>query len=144
MHSQNSWNHWRLQSRRVSLFIYYAIFCEDKNTSKIRTIFEDPSFNNCFYKGPQLGPLLFYILHHLRTYPVALTSDIEKPFLKINSEPMERNYLRFSLYDVCPDFPKPKRLRFARVIFGVTISPFLLNGTIRKHVCIIQIWRKHL
>ena len=79
----------------MSLFIYYAIFCEDKNTSKIRTIFEDPSFNNCFYKGPQLGPLLFDILHHLRTYPVALTSDIEKVFLQISTEPMVQNYLFF-------------------------------------------------
>ena len=79
----------------MSLFIYYAIFCEDKNTSKIRTIFEDTSFNNCFYKGPQLGPLLFDILHHLRTYPVALTSDIEKVFLQISTEPMVQNYLFF-------------------------------------------------
>ena len=48
---------------------------------------------------------------------------------------MERNHLRFLWYhEVFPDFPKLKRLRFARVIFGVTSSPFLLNGTIQKHI----------
>ena len=48
---------------------------------------------------------------------------------------MERNYLRFLWYDdAFSDFPKLKRLRFARVIFGVTSSPFVLNGTIRKHI----------
>ena len=49
---------------------------------------------------------------------------------------MKRKYLRFLWYDdAFSDFPKLKRLRFATVIFGVTSSPFLLNGTIRKHVC---------
>ena len=32
------------------------------------------------------------------------------------------------------DSPKVVRNRLARVIFGVTSSPFLLNQTIRKHV----------
>ena len=48
---------------------------------------------------------------------------------------MEQNYLRFLWYgDVFSDFPKLKRLRFARVIFGVTSLSFLLNGTIRRHI----------
>ena len=48
---------------------------------------------------------------------------------------MERDYLRFLWYDdVFSNFPKLKRLRFARVIFVVTSSPFLLYGTIRKHI----------
>ena len=42
-------------------------------------------------------------------------------------------YLRFLWFDVFSDQPKIIRNRFARVIFGVTCSPFLLNKTIRKH-----------
>ena len=75
--------------------------------------------------------LIFDILHRFRTYPVALTSDIEKAFLQISIEPMGWNCLRFLWYDdVFSDFPKLKRLRFVREIFGVTSSPFLLNGII--------------
>ena len=58
---------------------------------------------------------------------------------------MEWNYLKFLLYDdVFPDFPKLKRLRFARVTFGETSSPFLLNGTIPKHILVITSMIKHL
>ena len=79
--------------------------------------------------------MIFDIPHRFRTYPVALTSDIEKALLKISIEPMERNYLRFLWYDhVISDFHKLKRLRFARVMFSATSSPFLLNSTIRKHI----------
>ena len=120
---------------------HHAVFREDKSTSKIRIVFdtsakiESPSLNDCVCKGPQLTPLIFHIPHRFQTYPVALTSDIEKAFLQISTEHMEQNCLRFLWYDdVFYDFPKLKRLRFARVIFGVISSPFLLNGTIRKHI----------
>ena len=120
---------------------HHAVFREDKNTTKIRIVFdasgrsEGPSLNDCLYKRPQLTPLIFDILHRFQTYPVALTSDIEKASLQISIELMERNYLRLLWFeDVFSDFPKLKRLRFARVIFGVTSAPFLLNGTIRKHI----------
>ena len=79
----------------------HAIFREDKNTSKIRMVFdasarsEGPSLNDCLFKASQLTPLIFDILHRFRSYSVALTSDIEKAFLQISIEPMERNYLRF-------------------------------------------------
>ena len=43
-------------------------------------------------------------------------------------------FLRFLWFDnVFSEQPKIVRNRFARVIFGVTISPYLLNETIRKH-----------
>ena len=118
-----------------------AVFRENKNTSKIRIVFdasarsEGPKLNGCLYKGPQLTPSMFFVLHRFRIYPVALSSDIEKAFLQISIEPMERNYLRFLWYDdVFSDFPKLKRLWFAREIFGVTSLPLLLNGTSRKHI----------
>ena len=120
---------------------HHAVFRENKNTSKIRIVFdafarsEGPKLNGCLYKGPRLTPSMFFVLHCFQTYPVALSSDIEKAFLQISIEPMERDYLRFLWYDdVFSDFPKLKRLWFAREIFGVTSLPLLLNGTSRKHI----------
>ena len=53
----------------------------------------------------------------------------------ININENDRNYLRFFWFDdVFSDSPKVVGNRFARVIFRITSSPFLLNQTIRKHV----------
>ena len=58
-----------------------------------------------------------------------------KAFLQINVNENDRDYLRFLWFDkIFSDQPKMVRNRFVRVVFGVTSSPFCLNGTIRKHV----------
>ena len=36
--------------------------------------------------------------------------------------------------DITEDEPEPFALRFTRVVFGVSSSPFLLNTTIRFHL----------
>ena len=116
---------------------HHLVIREDKNTSKITIVFDasaksaGPSLNDCLYKAPQLTPLIFDILTRFRTYAIALTSDIEKAFLQISIEKNDRDFLRFLLFDdVFSNTPKIVRNRFARVIFGVTSSPFLLNQTI--------------
>ena len=58
-----------------------------------------------------------------------------KAFLQINVNENDRDYLRFLWFDkIFSDQPKIVRNRFVRVVFGVTSSPFCLNGTIRKHI----------
>ena len=91
--------------------------------------------NECLYKGPQLTPLVFDILLRFRAQVIALTADIEKAFHQISVDNDDRDYLRFLWLDnIFSDQPTITRNRFARVIFGVTSSPFCLNSTIRKHV----------
>ena len=47
----------------------------------------------------------------------------------------DRDVLRFLWYDdVFSEQPEIIQLRFARVVFGVTSSPFLLNATVRHHL----------
>ena len=119
---------------------HHPVIRDDKTTTKIRIVFDasardnGPSLNDCLYKGPHLTPLLYDILLRFRSHVVALTSDIEKAFLQINVNENDRDYLRFLWFDnIFSDQPKIVRNRFARVVFGVTSSPFSLNGTIRKH-----------
>ena len=61
--------------------------------------------------------------------------DIEKAFLMINVAAVHRDVLRFLwVDDVNKDDPQIVIYRFTRVVFGVTASLFLLNGTIKHHI----------
>ena len=120
---------------------YHPVFREDKKTIKLRIVFDAsakenrPNLNEVLYKGPQLTPVIFDIHIRLRTYTIALTSDIEKAFHQVSVHEKGREFLRFLWFNnVFSDQPKIVRNRFARVIFSVTYSPFLLNEVIRKHV----------
>ena len=66
---------------------------------------------------------------------MALTADIEKAFLMISVADNDRNALRFLwVDDVAKEPPDIRILRFTRVVFGVSSSPFLLNATIKYHL----------
>ena len=117
-----------------------AVIREDKLTTKVRVVFDassksaGPSLNDCLYKGPQLTPLLYDVLLRFRAHEIALTSDITKAFSQISVDTQDRDYLRFLWFDnIFSEQPTVVRNRFARMVFGVTSSPFGLNGTIRKH-----------
>ena len=75
------------------------------------------------------------ILLRLRTYKVALVTDIEKAFLQISVVKRDRDVLRFLWIDdtTKPD-PEIVVLHFTRVPFGVTSSPFLLDATLQHPV----------
>ena len=69
-----------------------------------------------------------------RLFPIAITADIEKAFLQIGIKETDRDYLRFLwVDDILKENLKIIRNRFAHVVFGVTLTPFLLNATICKH-----------
>ena len=113
----------------------------DKNTTKVRVVYDasakttGPSLNDCLYAGPSLTPLIFDILLRFRVHPIAMTADIEKVFLNIAIAEEHRDFLRFLwLNDPYSSNPSIIPLRFTRVVFGVTSSPFILNATLRHHV----------
>ena len=127
--------------RKYHYILHHPVIGEDKNTSKVRIVSDafarsdGPSLNECIYKGPQPTPLVFDILIRFRSFEITSTSDIGKAFPQISINENDRDYLRFLLFDdIFSDSARVVRYRLARLFFGVTSSPFLLNQTIRKHV----------
>ena len=75
------------------------------------------------------------IILRFRTHRIALIADIEKAFLQFSIEEGDRDALRFLWFDdVAKGYPEIVTLRFTRVPFGGTSSPFLLNATIQHHL----------
>ena len=80
-------------------------------------------------------PLLFNILLRFWTGKIGLIADIKQAFLQIEVAPEHRNFLRFMWFDdVFKIHSELISLRFTRVLFGLTCSPFLLNGTIKSNL----------
>ncbi len=114
---------------------------QDKATSKLRIVYDasarakGPSLNDCLYTGPSFSQSIFDILLRFQLHRVALAGDIEKAFLMVSVSEEDRNSLRFLwTTDVNQDEPPVTTMRFARVVFGVNSSPFLLNATIDHHI----------
>ena len=112
---------------------------EGRSTTKLRIVFDASakykdtmSLNDVLYKGPCLNADLYSLLLKSREHPIVLTADIEKAYLQININEEHRDYLRFLWYRNLKE-ESIIRYRFTRVIFGVTSSQFLLNGTVQTH-----------
>ena len=85
--------------------------------------------------GPSLTPFLFDIMLRFRENRVALVGDIEKAFLNIDINPVDRDCLRFLwVKDITAKKPEIIVYRYRTVVFGVHSSPFLLNAVLQHHV----------
>ena len=111
----------------------------DKSSTKVRPVFNasfgKPSLNSCLNSGPNLVPPMVEILLRFRSHRITLTADIEKAFLQIALAVGDRNATRF-LWAENPFEENPKiiHLRWKRVVFGLTCSPFHLTATLRLHL----------
>ena len=83
--------------------------------------------------GPCLMPLIFDILLHFRTGKIGLVTDVKQAFLQINIAEEHRDFLRFIWLQEF-NLDKIVILRFKRIVFGLTCTPFLLNATIKLHL----------
>ena len=96
---------------------------------------DGPSLNDCLYTGPKFDQKILDILLRFRLHKVALTADIEKAFLMISMAEKDRDVLCFLwVNDTSLQQPEIIVMRFTRVVFGVSSSPFLLNTTIKCHM----------
>lgn len=111
---------------------------KDKGTTKIRPVFDGsafekgfPSLNQCLEKGLNLLEEIPPLLIRFRLNEIGVVSDIEKAFLQIGLSQKDRNYLKFLWIDKDLSL---KVYRHARVVFGISSSPFLLNAVIDYHL----------
>ena len=130
---------------------HHAVVRQDKRTTKVRVVYDasarstGPSLNDCLHTGPKFNQRILEILLRFRSYPIAVVADIEKAFLMISVAPKDRDVLRFLwLKDPFQEDSEIVKLRFTRVVFGVSPSPFLLNATIRHHIEKYQISHQEL
>ena len=87
------------------------------------------------HAGPALTQSIFDIMLRFRNHRVALVGDIEKAFLMVHMNETDKDVLRFLwVDDIDKAEPKVITLRFTRVVFGLSSSPFLLNATIKHHI----------
>lgn len=111
---------------------------------KIRIVFDASaktksgfSLNDLIFKGPKLQEDIVKLLINFRLHAIGLTSDIEKAFLQINLNEIDRDCVRFLWIKDLTKPPEGDNLayyRFARVPFGVNASPFLLNMVLQEHL----------
>ena len=123
---------------RIHYIPHHAVVRADKETTKLRIVYDapsnSPSLNDCLEKGPCLLPLIFDILVRFRAYRVALISDIKQAYLNVEVNENNRNFLRFLCVDyVNSQTPNIITYRFTRVIFGMNSSQYLLAAVILKH-----------
>lgn len=126
---------------QVHFLPHHAVVRRDKSTTKVRVVYDASarstgcSLNECLHKGPKFDQKILDILIRFRTHKIALTADVEKAFLMVSVQESDRDVLRFLWFDdVHSENCKMICLRFTRVVFGVSSSPFLLNATLRHHL----------
>ena len=114
---------------------------QSAESTKLRIVFDasarkndqSPSLNDVIEVGPPLQNHMWKVLVRNRMCPVTLTGDIKQAFLKIRIRQKDRNVLRFHWIENMQS-DDIKIDRFARAIFGLGESPFLLNGTVKEHL----------
>ena len=123
---------------KVHYIPHHAVVRHDKETTKIRIVYDasarsdGPSLNDCLYADPSFDQNILDLIIRFRLYKIAIIGDIEKVILMISVAPDALRFLWVD--DSSVGFPQIVEFRFARVVFGVSSSPFLLNGTLKYHV----------
>ena len=133
----------KYKSGRLHYLPHHGVFRHDKQTTKLRVVY-DASLNNCLHTGPNFGQNILDILLQFRLHRIALLGDVEKAFLMVSVAECDRDALRFLWVS---DVNQPQHeiivMRFTRVVFGVSASPFLLNATIDHHMSKLELTDRH-
>ncbi len=110
---------------------------EESVSTKIRPVFDGSckgrngvSLNDCLDAGPNLNPCIANVILRFRRWRYAITADVKKAFLQIGLKEEDQDVHRF----VVRRGNELRIMKFVRVAFGVSCSPFLLAATIWYHL----------
>ena len=97
-----------------------GVIREDHGTTKLRIVFDSSAK---LRNKLSLNDII-------RTGKIGLVGDIKQSFLQVEIAEEHRKFVRFLWFkDINETPPKITSLRFTRVVFGLTSSLFLVNGT---------------
>ena len=127
------------KSEKVFYLPRRPVIRESAKSTKLRLVYASAkaskspvSLNECVETGPTLQNSLYDILVRFRMRPIILCGDIQKAFWQIRIRELQRNSLRFHwIKNLDPNIVEINR--FTRLVFGLTLSPFILEGTLKQH-----------
>ena len=116
---------------------------KESTTTPIRIVYDcsckqsasSPSLNDCLNPGPPFLNDLCSILLCFRQHKFAFSADIEKAFLHVHLDEVDRDFTRFLwLSNTADPTSQFVTYRFRVVLFGAACSPFMLNAAISYHL----------
>lgn len=127
-------------NKKLHYLPHRAVIKKDSLTTPVRPVFDAscrvgkaPSLNDCLFTGENYVLKILDILLRFREKSVAFIADIKKAFQMIGLHENDRDAVRFLWWK---DIEKTETIeyRHARVVFGVTCSPFILACVINYHL----------
>jgi len=122
-------------------YLPHRAVVKKNSTTPLRRVFDasaksanSPSLNDCLEKGPNLLEEIPAILNRFRLDRMGVVADIKKAFLQIKVVESDRDYLSFLWWKDINKCDELLELRHARVVFGVTSSPFMLGAVVKYHI----------
>ncbi|VDO76067.1 unnamed protein product [Heligmosomoides polygyrus] len=123
---------------------HQAVLTPAKETTKMLIVFDasahykdKPCLNDVLHQGPLILPDMVSILLRFRAHKIPIISDVEKAFLQVRLQEIDRDATRCMWVRDIGRPPTPENIvvyRFTRVTFGLNASPFLLASTIEFHL----------
>ena len=121
---------------------HHPVIRDDKTTSKYRIVYDcsskedGASLNECLQTGTCEFTDLLGVLVRFRYHTIGMTADIKQAFLQIGIKEDFRDLTRFLWLKDPTDMNNdiPRRMRFARLIFGGVSSMAILDNVNQYHL----------